>query len=318
MPTRLASRVRCGAWPYGRRGAVPAGRPRRARPGRRTTAPGRPPPRARSCRGARRFVTCAAPGPAALPGCSWLRAPGLAARRGPVPGKGTSPKGIASPHSMLTIYRRLSTIVLQGEIMNHTHNTHAQDHIASRSSRRRHAWHAAAQHSGRRPPWAGQAGADKSGQRPHPGGQPRHTGGHAASPGSTSPRRRPCGRVRARRPADHCSRRPAPADHAADAEPAGACRLARIPGRQRPQQQAARRTCAAPRGGQDAWLDHPRHRGLLDGAGGCGQPVPYRRDHRSGDHKDRTSAYPPGPAARSRRRVQRPGSRRARCAGRCR
>ena len=33
--------------------------------------------------------------------------------------------------------------------MNHTHNTHPQHHIASRSSRRRHAWHAAAHHAGR-------------------------------------------------------------------------------------------------------------------------------------------------------------------------
>jgi hypothetical protein len=107
--------------------------------------------------------------------------------------------GIGSPHSMLTIYRRQSVIVLQGEIMNHTHNTHAQHHIASPSSRRRHAWHTAAHHTGRRPQWPGRAGADTSGPRPHLGGQPRHTGGHAA----TSPRRRSCGRARARRPAGH-------------------------------------------------------------------------------------------------------------------
>jgi hypothetical protein len=80
----------------------------------------------------------------------------------------------------------------KGEIVNHAHNTHAHHHIASRSSRRCHAWHAAAQHSGRRPPWPGRTGADKTGQCPHP-----------ASPGGTSPRRRSCGRVRARRPAGH-------------------------------------------------------------------------------------------------------------------
>jgi hypothetical protein len=86
--------------------------------------------------------------------------------------------------------------------MNHAHNTHAQHHIASRWSRRRYAWHAAAQYRGHRPPWADRAETDKSGQH-HPDGQPRHTRGHAASPAGTSPRRRSCGRVRARRPADH-------------------------------------------------------------------------------------------------------------------
>ena len=89
--------------------------------------------------------------------------------------------------------------------MNHTHNTHRQQqhHLASRSSGRRHAWHAAGHHTGRRPPWAGRAEGDKSGQRPDSGGQPRRTGGYAASPGGTSPRKRSCGRVRAQRPADH-------------------------------------------------------------------------------------------------------------------
>jgi hypothetical protein len=87
--------------------------------------------------------------------------------------------------------------------MNHTHNAHPHHHIASRPSRRRHAWHAAAQHTGRRPQWPGRAGADNSAQRPHPGGQPRHTGGHPASSGGTSLRSRSCRRARARRPAGH-------------------------------------------------------------------------------------------------------------------
>jgi hypothetical protein len=81
--------------------------------------------------------------------------------------------------------------------VNHAHNTHAHHHVASRSSRR-HAWRAAARHSGRRPPWPGRTGADQSGQRPYPG-QPRDTSG----PAGTSPRRRSCGRTRARRPAGH-------------------------------------------------------------------------------------------------------------------
>ena len=81
--------------------------------------------------------------------------------------------------------------------------------------------------------------------------------------------------ARGARPITH--RRPTPTDHAAAAEPAGVSRFARIPGRQRPQQQAAHRTCAAPEAARTRSWTIPDTAACIDGPGnGTGSPVRIR------------------------------------------
>jgi hypothetical protein len=74
------------------------------------------------------------------------------------------------------------------------------------------------------------------------------------------------------------SRRPTPADHAAAAGPVGACLFARIPGRQRPRQRAAHRTCAALARRPGRAGGPSRRRGPLDGPWAAAGPSGCERD----------------------------------------